>query len=133
MRTAKKAIKERPVFSRNLIKCRKEKGLSQEQLAELTGLSKRMVAYYELEAIKPPIDKIEIISKALNVSINDLLGTKDNSTIQNDFIQLDGKTLNKLKIILSLSPEDRHIVYTFAESLKIKREQAKKEKQDSKI
>ena len=36
-----------------------------------------MIAYYETEAVKPPIDKIEIIAKALNVGINDLLETKN--------------------------------------------------------
>ena len=76
-----------------------------------------MIAYYETEAVKPPIDKIEIIAKALNVGINDLLETKEPTKIQSMFAQLDGRTLNKLKDILSLSPEQRHLVYSYVDSL----------------
>ena len=33
------------------------------------------------------------------------------------FAQLDGRTLNKLKDILSLSPEQRSLVYSYVDSL----------------
>lgn len=114
-------INNRPLFSQNLIKLRKERGLSQEELAGRTGLSKRMIAYYETEAVKPPIDKIETIANVLNVGINDLLESKKPNKIQSEFIQIDGRTLKKLKRILSLSPEDRHLVYSFVDSLIIKK------------
>ena len=48
-------------FGKNLFKIRKEKSLSQEKLSNLTGISQRMIAYYEKQAINPPLDKIEII------------------------------------------------------------------------
>ena len=61
-----KNFNDRPTFSRNMIRLRKERKITQTELAELTGLSKRMIAYYENEAVKPPIDKIETIAKVLN-------------------------------------------------------------------
>jgi transcriptional regulator with XRE-family HTH domain len=106
----------RPQFSKNLIRLRKAKNLTQEGLAEKTGLSKRMIAYYETEAVKPPIDKIEIIAKALNVNINELLGTNETVSIQDDFATIDSRTLKKIKMILSLPKNQRHIIYTMAES-----------------
>ena len=106
----------RPVFSQNLVKFRKEKGLSQQDLADLTGLSQRMIVYYENEAVKPPIDKIGILAKFLNVEINDLLGINKDTEIQKEFVQIDARTLKKLKIILSLPKHQRHIIYSMAES-----------------
>jgi ABC-type molybdate transport system ATPase subunit len=52
---------------------------------------------------------------------NDLLGTQEPTTIQNEFINIDGRTLKKIKNILSLSTEERHLVYTFADSLLMKK------------
>ncbi len=105
------------VFSQNMAKFRKEKGISQQDLANMTGLSQRMIAYYETEAVKPPIDKIGIIAKALNVNINDLLGIHEEPTdVQNELMNIDRRTLKKLKVILSLPKHQRHIIYTMAES-----------------
>ena len=84
----KSSKKYRPVFSQNLVKLRKERGLSQSDLAKLCGLTQRMIAYYENEAVKPPIDKIEAIAKVLKVGINKLLGTTEDTTIQKEFAQI---------------------------------------------
>jgi transcriptional regulator with XRE-family HTH domain len=118
-----KDINIKPKFSQNLIRLRKERGLTQAQLAELTGITRRMIGYYETEAIKPPLDKVEIIAKKLNVGINELIGTNEPTKIQSEFAQLDGRTLKKLKSILLLSPEDRHLVYSYIDSLLNKRKQ----------
>jgi len=107
-------------FSKNLIKLRKERGLSQRKLAELSGLTLRMINYYEKEATKPPIDNIELIAKSLNVSITDLLGTNETTYIQNELTQLDTRSIKKIQTILSLTKENRHIIYTLAEALLLK-------------
>ena len=80
--------------------------------------------YYENEAVKPPIDKIEVIAKALNVGINELLGTSQETAIQKEFTQIDARTLKKLKLILSLPRNQRHIIYSMAESF-LKQNQGK--------
>ena len=111
-----KKYETRPLFSRNLVKLRKERGLSQDDLAKLTGLTKRMIAYYEIQAVKPPIDKIGILANALNVTIGELLGIKESTKIQNEFLAIDSRTLKKIKMILSLPKQQRHIIYSMAES-----------------
>jgi transcriptional regulator with XRE-family HTH domain len=108
--------KQRLVFSQNLVKFRKERGFSQQDLAKLTGLTQRMITYYETEAVKPPVDKIEIIAKALNVSINKLLGISEPTNIQNELIQIDSRSLKKIRTILSLPKHQRHIIYSMADS-----------------
>ncbi len=106
----------RPLFSRNLVKFRKERSLSQDDLAALTGLTKRMIAYYEIQAVKPPIDKIEMLANALNVTIGELLGIKESTKVQKEFLEIDSRTLKKIKMILSLPKQQRHIIYSMAES-----------------
>lgn len=113
MKVGKKHL---PLFGQNLVKFRKEKGFSQKDLADLSGLSQRMIVYYENEAVKPPIDKIGLLAKALHVEINDLLGISKDTEIQREFVQIDARTLKKLKMILSLPKHQRHIIYTMAES-----------------
>jgi transcriptional regulator with XRE-family HTH domain len=117
-----KNYSDRPTFSKNLIRFRKERKLTQEELPQLAGLSKRMITYYETKAAKPPVDKIGILAKILHVSIDDLLGIHEPTTIQNEFINIDGRMLKKLKKILSLSTDDRHLVYSFVDSLLMKKE-----------
>jgi transcriptional regulator with XRE-family HTH domain len=112
-----KSKKHKTIFSQNLIRLRKERGLSQQDLANLSGLTQRMIVYYENEAVKPPIDKIEIIAKVLKININNLLSTSDEPLdIQNELSQIDARTLKKLKIILSLPKQQRHMIYSMAES-----------------
>ena len=111
-------------FSKNLIRIRKKRGLSQSELAKLSKLTVRKISYYENEAKKPPIDNIESLAIALDVSLNDLLETqgKSNKNTGADLSQLDSRTASKIKLILSLSKEERHIIYSIAENFHAKRE-----------
>jgi len=111
-----KKLENRPSFGQNILRIRKARKLTQGDLSKLTGLSVRMIAYYELEAVKPPIDKIEIIAKSLNVGINELLGTYESTPSQGDFTNIDSRTLKKMKTILALPKHQRHIIYSMAES-----------------
>lgn len=123
-----KDIKSRPVFSRNLIEARKKIGISQIELAEKTGLSRRMIAYYELEAVNPPIDKIEVIAKVLGVKVTELIGN-DKPVVKKDELdiaELDTRTIKKFKQILSLSKQERSTIYGFVDSLTEKKNKRSK-------
>jgi len=63
-------------FGKRLAKLRKEKGLTQQQLADRVAVSRRVIAYYEVESDNPPSSLVVILSKALNVSADELLGLK---------------------------------------------------------
>ena len=62
-------------FSRNLRRLRKERGLSQYDLAELRGISQRMIHHYESHVSEPALSKVELIAKALKVKTSALLET----------------------------------------------------------
>ena len=61
-------------FNERLKKLREEKGLTQVQLSELTGISTRMIQKYESANARPRLDAAEKIAKALNITADQLLG-----------------------------------------------------------
>lgn len=72
-------------FGENLQMIRKKNHLSQEGLAEMLGVSRQAVSKWELEEGYPEVEKLLIISKKLNVSLDSLLGAGNTSNIsEND-------------------------------------------------
>ena len=63
-------------FSDNLKAIRKEKNLSQEELAELLGVSRQAVSKWELGDGYPEVEKLLTIAGKLNVSLDSLMGTE---------------------------------------------------------
>lgn len=61
-------------FNERLKKMREEKGLTQVQLANLSGISSRMIQKYECGGSRPRYDAAEKLAKALNASVSELLG-----------------------------------------------------------
>ena len=57
----------------NIMRCRKEQGLTQEQLAEMTGYSRNHIQRVETAASKPTVGLLLDLSAALDVPIEQLL------------------------------------------------------------
>lgn len=72
-------------IANRLAKLRKEKGLSQEQLAESLGISRQAVSKWERAETSPDTDNLIELSKLYNVSIDYLLGinVSNNETEEN--------------------------------------------------
>jgi transcriptional regulator with XRE-family HTH domain len=103
---------ERSIFSQNLIRYRKKRGLSQADLAQATGISNRMIGHYEVSSTLPPIEKIEAIAQALDIRPAQLFEDPNgNNQGSVDLSGIDPRSIKKLKDILSLSPEDRNDLY----------------------
>ena len=64
-------------FSERLKELRKEKGLSQAQLANVTGLSHTAIVYWETEQRVPNANAIIILAGFFGVSTDYLLGVED--------------------------------------------------------
>lgn len=62
-------------FGENIRNIRKEKHLSQEELAELLDVSRQSVSKWELDAGYPEAEKLILLSRKLNVSLDALLET----------------------------------------------------------
>lgn len=61
-------------FSERLKKSRKEKKLTQKDLAKLVGISRSLISDYENQNINPTIRNLTKLANALNVSSDYLLG-----------------------------------------------------------
>ena len=68
-------------FCNNLQKLRKNKNISQEQLAEELGVSRQAVSKWESGASYPEMDKLVLLCKIFNCNLDDLIN-KDMSQIE---------------------------------------------------
>ena len=74
-------------LGQNILNLRKKSGLSQEQLGEKVNVTRQTISNWELEETAPNPEQLKLLSKALNVSVDDL--------IDND---LENVVLSKVKI-----------------------------------
>ena len=74
-------------LGQNILEARKKNGLSQEGLGEKVDVTRQTISNWELEETTPNPDQLKKLSKALNVSVDDL--------IDND---LQNVVLSKVKI-----------------------------------
>lgn len=61
-------------FSRNLLNLRKERKITQENLANYLGITKAAVSKWELNQSYPDISLLPIIAGYFDISIDELLG-----------------------------------------------------------
>jgi transcriptional regulator with XRE-family HTH domain len=66
--------KDAPPFGRRLAALRRQKGLSQRELAELMRTTQKMVDYYERRAANPALEVVQRAAAALEVSAAHLIG-----------------------------------------------------------
>jgi len=76
-------------FSEKLLTLRKEKGLSQEQLAELLNVSRQAVSKWESGQTYPEIDKVIILSELFEITLDDLLKNKNTECVANIDVESD--------------------------------------------
>ena len=61
-------------FSDNLIKLRKQKGMSQEELGNEINVARQTISKWELGETTPELDKLKELSKLFEVSVDELIG-----------------------------------------------------------
>ena len=87
-------------FGDKIGQLRKEKGLSREELGKIVGTSAAIIGRYERGDMKPSIEIATKIAKALEVSLDYLVG---NSTE----IVKDKKVLKRLESIATMPDEKK--------------------------
>lgn len=70
-------------FADNLKKTRKDKHLSQESLAEIIGVSRQAISKWEQGDTYPEIEKLLLLAKELNVSLDYLMLDKPKASDSN--------------------------------------------------
>jgi len=66
-----------PALGRNVLKFRKQRDLSLEELAQRSGVSKAMLSQVEQEKVNPTVAVVWKIAHGLGVSIHELLGSPE--------------------------------------------------------
>ena len=89
-------------FGENLQRIRKTNQLSQEGLAEMLGVSRQAVSKWELGDGYPEVDKLLLLSKKLNISLDSLLGGENTPASSED-----GKPSGSIRIV---SPHEGVII-----------------------
>lgn len=64
-------------FSENLMRLRKENGLSQEQLGNEINVTRQTISKWELGDTVPDMNKLIELSKLFNISVDELIGNND--------------------------------------------------------
>ena len=96
-------------FSKRLVAARKDKGLSQGELADKVDSTSITIGRYERDEVKPPLEAAAKIAAALGVSLDYLAGLSDN--------QVDAATLGKILEIQALPEADRMHIMTTIDAL----------------
>ncbi|MBX4260427.1 helix-turn-helix domain-containing protein (plasmid) [Clostridium estertheticum] len=83
-------------FAANLKSLRQERHISQEELAEIVGVSRQAVSKWEQGSGYPEMEKLLVLSKNLNISLDYLVlgeikSTENNKTVSNNIIVPTGK------------------------------------------
>jgi transcriptional regulator with XRE-family HTH domain len=89
-----------------MIQVRKEKKMSQDELAKALGATPTTIGRYERDEVKPSIEVALKIAQALDVSLDYLTGNASSDL-------KDKKMIERINSILSLSEKDKEcILYT---------------------
>ena len=120
----KKTQEENPVGER-IAKLRIERGYSQRDLAKETGISHRMIAYYEKQAQHPPTHVMPVLAKALGVTIDQLFGLEK---IKTDGKNKDMRLWRRFTQIEKLDAKEKRQVIQLLDTF-IEKEQLKQKAQ----
>ncbi|MBO7212528.1 MAG: helix-turn-helix transcriptional regulator, partial [Methanobrevibacter sp.] len=77
-------------FAENLKLIRKERNLSQEELAEMIDVSRQAVSKWEQGDGYPEVEKLLLLSSKLNISLDNLMSTEFAQKSSNDQRREDG-------------------------------------------
>lgn len=91
-------------LGQKITKIRKEKKLSQVDVASFVGVSRDAISKYERDDIIPSVENANKIAKVLGVSLDYLMSEDDNLEV------VDIDMLNRMKEIQRLSEDDKSTV-----------------------
>jgi transcriptional regulator with XRE-family HTH domain len=93
------------LFAERLSQARKQKKISQEELAKALGVHAPIIGRYERGEVKPSVEVAARIADALDISLDYLSGISDQ--------QLDKELIRQINELQSLEAEDqKHILKT---------------------
>ena len=93
-------------FSENLIKLRRKKGLSQEELGNELNVARQTISKWELGETTPDMNKLIELSNLFEISIDELVGNKNykynkklRQYIRFDYVYQSKKNINGIPLV----------------------------------
>lgn len=93
---------------------RKERGLTEYQLAELSGLRQSTISSWYHKDIVPTVSSIQKICKSLGITLSQFFAEDEG-----DFVKLNPKQLEILNRTAKLNPEQVDALIAFIDSLSL--------------
>ena len=97
---------------KKLAALRRSRGLTQSELAKRTGLTQRVISYYERESETIPSQHLRKIAHALNVTTDKILGYETEPTN----LEINRAFLRRLEIAKTLPPKKQKIINDLIDS-----------------
>ena len=91
-------------FGQKVSKLRKEKRLSQINVADAVGVSRDAISRYERDDIIPSVENAKKIAKILNVSLDYLVSDEDKQDV------LDIDMVKRIKEVQNLNDDDKNTI-----------------------
>lgn len=88
-------------LGQNIYELRKKKGLSQEQLGEKIDVTRQTISNWELGETSPNPEQLKLLSKTLDVSVDDLIDNDIENVILSK-VKLTEKQTKSIKKILKV-------------------------------
>jgi len=98
--------KNRTSFAARLLNLRKLRGLTQEELSDLSGVSRRVIAHHETNIKAPTADVVMRLAKALDVSPDQMMGRRPVKLKQ----EISRQTIKRAKMLEELPDEAKDSV-----------------------
>lgn len=95
-------------FGKRLLEVRKDKKMSQDDLAKKLDVHGAVIGRYERDEVKPSIEVAAKIAQELSVSLDYLVGNTD--------LLLDADVIKKIQEIQKLKPEDKNHVFALLDA-----------------
>jgi len=105
-------------FAERLARLRKDRGLTQEEMAKKIGVGIAQMKRYEKGTSSPTLEVIKNMAKTLGVSSDELI-FEENEGVASTRI-LDSKLLEQFEMLSKINPHDKEAVMTVMESIIIK-------------
>lgn len=98
----------RSTLGEKLYKARRARGLTQEHLGELVGLSKRMIAHYETGSKAMTVESLQKIAAILGVTVSQLLSEKASPDLENG---IKPAVRKRIEILKDLPVADQQAIF----------------------
>lgn len=111
-------------FPERLASARKARGLTQEGLGEMAGLTKLQIHRYERGTSQPTLDALKRLALALNISLDELV-------FESDERKPSGELLLLFEGVSRLDPGEQQLIKELIESVMLKHDAKRYFKQNA--